>query len=663
MLSGEFSTVYSSRASQLTTSSTAEQLVEQAAKDGSMVREEWPRALRFILPRLQDIVHNHFLIPSTPAPHPEPARDRSSTPSKPENPGESIVTDKENAPPAGASDEGSALQKADGDAQASDRILPPELHELYTSIVLNLNKNFPDHAPHTLQRLAELVMSPKAHYRFLPPYLRALDRVVSVSSTTTVFPLPQSSVPSSGTTILNGVTPGSANMSSPSLGSSPNLGSDDSLGGALLTPIPWLRAENDRSGNSGSELVSESTEMVDGPNGAGRIETVSVVNGVLGTTTSAPASASSSSSPTDTASDNPPSTSNTANATTTATAPDALRDTGPITQGELLRQEQEAGIVTVAAGGASSTSSRPVTRSSGLLSSSQQSHPPDQQQSEPHAEGGQPPTVEEAEAPHARGPDVIGMEDMGPQQGGGLARGIDLEAAVGRPAPHPERSGESGKEEGEAQGGREEEMRDADDDDQDGESAKPSAAPKETSAPATQAEKSDSHGSSAAAAQQPVVPDAAAATTDVDADDDWEMLPREEEEEEEGVEAMELDKEKETDQKDDAKTAQAETEEKESSSSSTSTSKRKRESENDDTDGDGAATADKTTWQEGQGKSADAETKAETEAEAEVGAGDASQQQQQEEEEEEEGQGEQASSDADADNNNKKKRKGRCGVA
>ncbi|KAK8428460.1 hypothetical protein IWX49DRAFT_512834, partial [Phyllosticta citricarpa] len=466
MLSGEFSTVYSSRASQLTTSSTAEQLVEQAAKDGSMVREEWPRALRFILPRLQDvcdseqssdeslprrvltitqIVHNHFLIPSTPAPHPEPARDRSSTPSKPENPGESIVTDKENAPPAGASDEGSALQKADGDAQASDRILPPELHELYTSIVLNLNKNFPDHAPHTLQRLAELVMSPKAHYRFLPPYLRALDRVVSVSSTTTVFPLPQSSVPSSGTTILNGVTPGSANMSSPSLGSSPNLGSDDSLGGALLTPIPWLRAENDRSGNSGSELVSESTEMVDGPNGAGRIETVSVVNGVLGTTTSAPASASSSSSPTDTASDNPPSTSNTANATTTATAPDALRDTGPITQGELLRQEQEAGIVT-------------------------------------------PPTVEEAEAPHARGPDVIGMEDMGPQQGGGLARGIDLEAAVGRPAPHPERSGESGKEEGEAQGGREEEMRDADDDDQDGESAKPSAAPKETSAPATQAE-------------------------------------------------------------------------------------------------------------------------------------------------------------------------------
>ncbi|KAK8245783.1 hypothetical protein IWZ00DRAFT_510969 [Phyllosticta capitalensis] len=447
---------------------SAEQLLEQAAKDGSMVPEEWPRALRFILPRLQDIVHNQFPMPTAPESRPEPARDRSATPSKLESTGEASTTGKENAPSGEASSgEGSGSQQADGDAQTmgppSPSRLPPEINELYTSIVFNLNRNFPQHPPHTLQRLAELVLSPKAHYRFLPPYLRALDRVVTVSSTTTVFPLPQAIVPSSGSTILNGVTPGTANMSPPSRGSTSTLGSDDSLGGALLTPIPWLSPSN---GSGGSELVSESTEMVDGPNGAGRIETVSVVNGVLGTTTSMPAaSAPATSSSTATSSDTPSSASGSANSGATATAPDALRDTGPVTQGELLRQEQEAGIVTVPAGGASGTSSRPVTRSSGLL---QQSHQQDQQ-SEQHTEG---EPMEEAEAPHARGPDVIGMEDMGPQQGGGLARGIDLEAAVGRPAPHPEKSGEDAQEDEGVKGenkdqsgsqSREEEMKDASD--------------------------------------------------------------------------------------------------------------------------------------------------------------------------------------------------------
>ena len=41
--------------------------------------------------------------------------------------------------------------------------------------------------------------------------------------------------------------------------------------------------------------------------------------------------------------------------------------------------------------------------------------------------------AEEGEPVHARGPDVIGMEDMGPQTpGSGLAGGIDLEGALGR---------------------------------------------------------------------------------------------------------------------------------------------------------------------------------------------------------------------------------------
>jgi len=49
--------------------------------------------------------------------------------------------------------------------------------------------------------------------------------------------------------------------------------------------------------------------------------------------------------------------------------------------------------------------------------------------------------TEEEEAPHARGPDEIGMEDTGPQAAGSVGiglqqgmQGIDVEAAVGRRA-------------------------------------------------------------------------------------------------------------------------------------------------------------------------------------------------------------------------------------
>jgi hypothetical protein len=41
--------------------------------------------------------------------------------------------------------------------------------------------------------------------------------------------------------------------------------------------------------------------------------------------------------------------------------------------------------------------------------------------------------IDENEPVHASGPDVIGMEDMGPQTpGSGLAGGLDLEGALGR---------------------------------------------------------------------------------------------------------------------------------------------------------------------------------------------------------------------------------------
>lgn len=61
---------------------------------------------------------------------------------------------------------------------------------------------------------------------------------------------------------------------------------DDFVGGAELTPIPWLNVSSMASYLSGerpymSDLRTESTSLIDGPNGAGSLETVTVsVNGL-----------------------------------------------------------------------------------------------------------------------------------------------------------------------------------------------------------------------------------------------------------------------------------------------------------------------------------------------------------------------------------------------
>lgn len=362
-------------------------------------------------------------------------RDGSTTPSKPEAglSQETQTADKENAPPAGTttttvaaapntlSPRTAPQQDAAATAGSSDATapqLPPELSSLYTTITTALRTQFLTSPPHTVQRLSELVLTPRTHYRHLPPYLRALDRIISVSSTTAIFPLPQASIPTTSSTaaggILNGVSP------SPSA----SLGSDESLGGALLTPIPWLQQQNAatnrdraRSGsangsNNNSELVSESTEMVDGPNGAGRIETVSVVNGVFGGT-GAPTTTTTT---TAAAAGGPATTTATAGASSgsvPAPSADQLREAGAITQGELLRQEQEAGVVPVG------QTTNP--RRNALLAVGDQKE-----------EGGEDGGVElQEEVPHARGPEEVGVEDMGPQERG-PGGGLNLEAAVGR---------------------------------------------------------------------------------------------------------------------------------------------------------------------------------------------------------------------------------------
>lgn len=127
--------------------------------------------------------------------------------------------------------------------------------------------------------------------------------------------------------------------------------------------------------------------MVEGPNGLGGIETVTVsVNGISSTreNTSPPAVAD-------------------------ADVIAGLRAEGGVSQGELIRQEQRANVV-------------PATQLSG-------------NRGDPDGMG------EDDEMPHARGPEEIGMEDMGPQsagsgwRGGGQKismQGIDVEAAVGR---------------------------------------------------------------------------------------------------------------------------------------------------------------------------------------------------------------------------------------
>jgi hypothetical protein len=291
---------------------------------------------------------------------------------------ESHTTDKENAPPATPAVPTFTAPDSTG--------LPQDINNFYSTIRATLAKNFAKNPPHTVQRLAELVLEPRKRYKYLPPYLRALDRVVSVSSPLNLFPLPLAVLPTSGG-LLNGTT--SAINST-----APTLGSDESLGGALLTPIPWLQSRGQ------NELVSESTEIVDGPNGAGRIETVTV--GML-TGRQRPDAAASSA----------PANGSVAQIASSHPDGETLPSTGPVTQGELLRQEQEAGIVL---NNPHSMTTSPTRTTYGEI------------------EGGGTivDTVEgEEEAPHARGPERIGMEDTGPQK---VAGKLDIEGAVGRPS-------------------------------------------------------------------------------------------------------------------------------------------------------------------------------------------------------------------------------------
>ena len=312
--------------------------------------------------------------------------------------------------------------------QPPPNTLPPPLLSLLQTIQSTLLNSFPTSPPHTAQRLAELVLHPRTHYNTLPSYLRALDRIVSVASPASVFPLPTLAPPITATTngpLLNG--------SDESSGEDGEMRDMDFIGGAELTEIPWLRnnqnqitangssspgglsgnATNANASNAGlvGDLRTESTRVIDGPNGAGSVETVTVnVNGVSSHSPQAAADSNSSNN------NNAPSP-----------APHG------ISQGEILRQEQEAGIVPVPS--PAHRNGGRITRSGAAAAAAANravlGEPPSDAAvgEEGTATVGDPDT----EPVHARGPDVVGVEDMGPQAlGSGLEGGIGLEGALGR---------------------------------------------------------------------------------------------------------------------------------------------------------------------------------------------------------------------------------------
>ncbi|KAG9235437.1 hypothetical protein BJ875DRAFT_360579, partial [Amylocarpus encephaloides] len=366
---------------------TEDDVLKNLADGKPMNYEQWPALLSRLIPRLDKIVQTEFpprpFLASQPSSsHPIPSSPPTQTinaqASSQNSLSSSLSTNKENAAPV---------------PKDPLKNLAPSIQVLLTSIKSTLQSLFTKHPPYTIQRLAELLLFPKQHYKTLSSYLHAVDRVVHVTSGAHVFPLPPAVPgPSSVEVLSNGtIDPLSITWSNPTSTAQLGLGSDESLGGALLTPIPWLTNSSKNGGGSqhsgGShsplerEVKTESTEMIEGPNGPGGIETVTVsVNGGI-------------------------SLLQTPGATAAAFATNdvdpvavALRAEGGVTQGELLRQEQRAGVIPAA-------------------------------QLKGEADG----LGDMDEVPHARGPEEIGMEDTGPQSNTtSTLTKIDADAAVGR---------------------------------------------------------------------------------------------------------------------------------------------------------------------------------------------------------------------------------------
>ncbi|GFF98090.1 hypothetical protein IFM61392_00095 [Aspergillus lentulus] len=243
-----------------------EESLETVANGGSMDYNKWSGMVGPLLERLEHNVYNTFPMPKfhvetqSPAAQQQPSsysqepnavppssNKENTPPTETENPSQSTIPASAATPPP--SGERVPDSKPQSFVDSSTDTLPPPLMLLLDSIKSALKTFFASKPPHTIQRLAELVLRPNAHYRTLPAYLRAVDRVVSVTSTADIFPL--QTEPSAGQ--VNGVLNGGGHGF---MFPDHAPGSDESLGGALLTPIPWLTGASS-PGNDGGATLSE----------------------------------------------------------------------------------------------------------------------------------------------------------------------------------------------------------------------------------------------------------------------------------------------------------------------------------------------------------------------------------------------------------------------
>ncbi|KAI9660804.1 MAG: hypothetical protein M1831_003496 [Alyxoria varia] len=344
-----------------------QEILERAAQDGYIDSGEWSKVFESILEWLDQTVYEFPLPPSI------SSRESASSPSPIKPSTESVTANGKPSDQASPTAEPTKETSPDVAPNHVDRRksrLPPFLQSNYDTVIRTLRKHFASQPPHTVQRLAELVLDPRRYHRFLPAYINALDRVVSVSSGNDSFPLPVIDTPAPSGPLVNGTTPSSSTHSA---------AADHSVGGALLTPIPWLNDEDETTAFSYRRRSSAASS--DGVDSSAM-----------------------------------------ADESITADEPGAEEEA--VTQGELMRREQEEG------GSPSSVPPLPNRPNSAATPGSE-----DTSENEFGAE--------EHEHPHARGPEVIGLEDTGPQEHSlGAGQVLDMEAAVGRSHHGASKAGE-----------------------------------------------------------------------------------------------------------------------------------------------------------------------------------------------------------------------------
>ncbi|KAK8064858.1 hypothetical protein PG994_007496 [Apiospora phragmitis] len=383
---------------------------------------------------LNNITHDDFPIPQMPPPPPatnmtsmahhlgtSDSEDTEnflaplpSSPTEPPSTTSSQETNKENTPMAPRTTAPTLPAAAPAVAEPlPPGTLPPQVTAMLNEITTTLMSTFPTYPPHSVQRLAELVLAPKEHYKSLPTYLHALDRVVHVTSGLNVYPLPPAVPDASSISLLpNGAT----NALAPSPWAAPGSDEHGSQGQGGLSPTSSQTdsssAAGDRANDSEGELRTESTETIDGPNGMGSIETVTVtVNGVSSM------------------------------GARVGVGFQQQQNTQQQQQQQLEQdQDQDPGQQEDQAGGSVSPSTTATMADDSPAAAESKVGGEEDAAVEPVSDR------TEVERPHARGPEEIGAEDMGPQRetssttnyaGGGAGldmQGIDVEAAVGRKA-------------------------------------------------------------------------------------------------------------------------------------------------------------------------------------------------------------------------------------